>query len=71
MVMDRPCDDSFGGALARARAEFLETPDLRLTVEQASRRWACNPDVCVAVLITLVESRFLVRTRNAEFARSQ
>lgn len=62
--------DAFGRALERARAEFIETPDLTLTVDQAARRWACNPDVCVAVMATLVESRFLVRTKHA-FARSK
>ena len=65
------CEDAFGRTLARARAEFAETPDLKLTVDQAARRWSCHPDVCVAVLATLVESRFLVRPTNTTFARSK
>ena len=66
-----PCEETFGNALARARAEFLENPDLKLTVDQAARRWSCNPDVCVAVMATLVESRFLMRVKNATFTRSK
>jgi hypothetical protein len=64
-------EDTFGRALNRARAEFLATPDLKLTVDQAARRWACHPDVCVAVMATLVESRFLVRTKNSTFSRTR
>ena len=55
----------------RVKAEFLEMPGLTLTYEQAVRLWACHPAACRAVLESLLESRFLVRTRRAGFARSE
>lgn len=63
-------DYDFADLLRRARGEFLEMPGLMLTYEQAVRLWACHPAVCRAVLETLVESRFLVLTRNSAFVRA-
>jgi hypothetical protein len=62
--------DAFTIALRRAQAEFLEMPGLRLTEAQASRLWSFDSALCSAVLAALVESRFLVRTRNASFSRA-
>jgi hypothetical protein len=62
--------DSFSSALQRARADFLEMPGLQLSEAQAARLWSVDAAVCVRVLDALVESRFLVRTRNALFARA-
>jgi hypothetical protein len=59
----------FAAALRRAEAEFLEMPGLQLTEAQAARLWASDSALCHAVLTRLVETRFLVRTRNAGFAR--
>ena len=64
-------DEPFARALARARAEFQDNPDLQLTVEQASRRWACNPDVCVAVLVTLGRMTARLPSGSATCARSE
>ena len=44
-------------------------PGLQLTEAQAARLWCFDSELCSAVLSTLVEQRFLVRTRNASFAR--
>ena len=63
-------DYSFQELQQRVQADFLEMPGLTLTYEQAVRLWACHPAVCRAVLESLVESRFLVRTRRAMFMRS-
>jgi SUMO ligase MMS21 Smc5/6 complex component len=63
-------EPDFADLLRRARADFLEMPDLVLTYEQAVRLWACHPAVCRAVLETLIESRFLVRTRTSAFVRA-
>ena len=57
-------------ALRRAQAEFLEMPGLRLTEAQAARLWSFDSALCSAVLSALVESRFLIRTRNASFSRA-
>ena len=62
--------DAFSIALRRAQAEFREMPGLQLTEAQAARLWSCDSATCSAVLTSLVESRFLVRTRNASFARA-
>lgn len=62
--------DDFGGALARARSEFLEMPGLTLTVEQAKRLWGYDAAFCRAVLEALEQARFLVRLRGAVFVRA-
>jgi hypothetical protein len=62
--------DAFSMALQRAQAEFLEMPGLQLTEAQAARLWSLNSATCSAVLTRLVEARFLIRTRNASFARA-
>ena len=59
----------FAELLQRVKAEFMEMPGLTLTYDQAVKLWACHPVVCREVLETLVETRFLVRTRRAAFAR--
>ena len=66
---DEPVE-AFATALRRAPAEVLEMPGLQLTEAQAARLWSFDSALCSAVLTTLVESRFLVRTRNASFTRA-
>jgi hypothetical protein len=51
----------------RVRGEFLEMPGLRLTPQQARRLWLLDERACEAVLGTLVEARFLARTRDGAF----
>ena len=53
----------------RVRAEFLEMPGLQLTAGQARRLWGLEEAVCDAILETLVQERFLRRTRDGAFAR--
>ena len=65
-----PIRISFADALARVRAEFNEMPGLQLTLAQASRLWHLERDFCDAVLTALVETRFLIRTRNLTYARA-
>jgi hypothetical protein len=62
--------DVFATALRRAQAEYLEMPGLQLTEAQAARLWSFDSALCSAVLTALVESRFLVRSRNASFSRA-
>jgi hypothetical protein len=62
--------DAFAYALQRAQSEFMEMPGLQLTEAQAARLWSFDSALCTAVLTALVESRFLVRTRNASFSRA-
>lgn len=65
------CGDAFTRAVQRVKAEFLEMPGLTLTVAQAARLWSFEAGFCAAVLGSLEEARFLVRTRHAAFARAQ
>jgi hypothetical protein len=66
---ERPVPEGFDEALRRARGEFLEMPGLQLTEAQAGRLWGSDPALCRAVLAKLVETRFLVRVRDAAFRR--
>jgi hypothetical protein len=62
--------DDFVSAVHRAQAEFLEMPGLLLTEAQAARLWGCDEQLCHAVLTHLVDTRFLIRTRDASFVRA-
>ena len=44
-------------------------PGLLLTEAQAARLWCFDSALCSRVLESLVESRFLIRTRSAAFVR--
>jgi hypothetical protein len=60
---------AFAEALRRAQADFLEMPGLVLTEAQAARLWCVDSALCSRVLETLVELRFLGRSRHSTFAR--
>jgi len=51
------------------RAEYLESPGLRLTAAQIQRLWRLDTAQCEAVLTALVDAQFLRRTRDGEFVR--
>jgi hypothetical protein len=55
--------------LRRVRSEFVEMPGLRLTEPQARRLWGLDQASCTSLLDTLVETRFLLRTRDGAFLR--
>jgi hypothetical protein len=55
--------------LARIRAEYLEMPGLRLTVEQMQRLCGVERTACQQVLDTLVEMNFLRVSPNGTYAR--
>jgi hypothetical protein len=55
--------------LERIRAEFLEMPGLRLTVDQAQRLCGVEPTLCKAVLDALVDAKFLCVKSNGTYAR--
>jgi len=56
--------------LRRVKGEYLEMPGLRLTIAQAQRLWGLDRAVCDALLGALVEAKFLLRTRDGAFVRS-
>lgn len=51
------------------RGEFQESPGLSLTKEQMQRMWGLDTVLCTAVLDALVDSHFLKRMPNGEYAR--
>jgi hypothetical protein len=56
--------------LRRVRGEYIEMPGLRLTPAQAQRLWGLDRDSCDALLGALVDAKFLFRTRDGAFMRS-
>jgi hypothetical protein len=52
------------------RAEYLEMPGLHLTSRQAQRLWNLDAEFCEVLLELLIADRFLKRTPNGAYARS-
>jgi len=52
------------------RAEYGESPGLALTVPQVQRLWNLDAPTCEAVLQTLLRVRYLRKTSNGMFVRS-
>ena len=65
-ALPQPLDD----VLRRVRGEFIEMPGLRLTLAQAQRLWGLDRNACDALLGALVDAKFLFRTRDGAFVRS-
>jgi hypothetical protein len=57
-------------ALRRVQGEYIEMPGLRLTTAQAQRLWGLDRAACDALLGALVDAKFLFRTRDGAFVRS-
>lgn len=55
--------------LDRVQGEYLEMPGLRLTLPQAQRLWGVERTVCVSVLGTLVDAKFLCVKPDGAYAR--
>lgn len=56
--------------LQRVQGEYNEMPGLRLTSAQAQRLWGLDRAACDALLNALVDAKFLFRTRDGAFVRS-
>ncbi len=56
-------------ALERIRAEYLEMPGLRLTLEQAQRLCGVERALCKSVLDALVDAKFLRVGANGAYCR--
>jgi hypothetical protein len=61
---------TIGPIACHIRAEYLESPGLRLTAPQIQRLWQLDAIQCEAVLTALIDARFLRRTRDGEFVRN-
>jgi hypothetical protein len=55
--------------LTRIRAEYLEMPGLRLTLEQVQRLCGVEQTLCQAVLDALVDAKFLCLKSDGAYAR--
>ena len=55
--------------LVRIESEFLSTPELRLTVSEAQRRFEADEITCEAVLDALVDSAVLFKTPDRVYGR--
>jgi len=55
--------------LRRIRAEYLEMPGLRLTVDQARRLCGVERALCQTVLDALVDQKFLCVKSDGAYAR--
>ena len=55
--------------LNRIRAEFIEMPDMTLTIEQIQRLCGVNRTLCEAALESLVQAHFLYVTSDRRYTR--
>ncbi len=55
------------GLVQRVRSEFLEMPGLKLTAVQAQQLWGLDCATAEAILVSLAEDRFLIRTPDGAF----
>ena len=56
-------------ALHRIRMEYVEMPEMKLTVAHMRRLMNLPIDTCEVALATLVDSGFLVRRQDGAFVR--
>jgi hypothetical protein len=68
--MATPHPEPLDDVLRRVQGEYIEMPGLRLTLAQAQRLWGLDRNACDALLGALVDAKFLFRTRDGAFVRS-
>jgi DNA-binding IclR family transcriptional regulator len=56
-------------ALHRIRMEYIEMPEMKLTLAQLRRLMNLPVDACEVALATLVDTGFLVRRADGAFVR--
>lgn len=56
--------------LERIRAEYRESPGMRLTPAQARRLWGLDAAACESLLTKLVEAKYLHHTRDDAYVRA-
>lgn len=56
-------------ALSKIRREYVEMPEMKLTLPQLARLLNVPADVCDIALAALVESGFLEQADNGQFGR--
>jgi hypothetical protein len=61
--------DDFRRTLLTIQTDYVEMPDLKLTLREAARLWALPIEVCHAAVMALVAAGFLVETLDGSFLR--
>jgi len=59
-----------GTLVTRIQTDFLETPDLRLTLDEAERRFHIDRLTCEAILGALVDAQVLNQRGTGNYQRS-
>jgi hypothetical protein len=59
----------FRDAVMTIQMEYVEMPELKLTLRQAHRLWTLPMDICQAAIAALVATGFLVQTRDGAYLR--
>ena len=54
----------------RVKGEFVEMPDLQLTMQQAARLWGLDMPACRHVVDVLIDSAFLRWTESGKITRA-
>ena len=57
-------------ALHRIQMEYVEMPEMKLTLRQTRRLFNLCADACAVALATLVDVGFLVQSQDGAFLRS-
>ena len=70
IVVTALAPDVLEHVMQRVRAEFTDCPGLRLTRPQAQRVWDLDSQTCSVLLDVLESSRFLKRTVEGVYGRS-
>lgn len=65
-----PQPQKLDDVLQRVQGEYREMPGLRLTTAQAQKLWGLDRAACDALLGALVDAKFLFRTCDGAFMRS-
>jgi hypothetical protein len=63
-------DMSFASVVDRVRLDFLEMPEMELTLPQAVRLWSLGMDDCRFVIDSLVDTGFLAWTPKRTIVRN-
>jgi hypothetical protein len=61
---------SFANVVDRVRMDFMEMPELELTLPQAVRLWTLGADDCRYVIDALVDAGFLTWTARRTIVRT-
>jgi hypothetical protein len=68
-VPQGPSLETIDNVLTRLRSEFLEMPCLRLTPAQVQRLCGIEPTLCLRLLKSLVDAKFLRVSSDGRYAR--